>query len=63
MKQLTAANQPVEAAAAKHRAATAALAAATERLKQATQAANPTDIVDIVVSQPIAIRVTPAEKK
>jgi hypothetical protein len=39
------------------------LAAATERLKTAVEAAKPRDIVDILVSEPIAIRVLPAEKK
>ena len=48
---------------AKHQTATAAVAAATERLKQVTQKAAPTDIVDIVVSEPIAIHVKPAETK
>ncbi|MBI3866672.1 MAG: serine protease [Planctomycetia bacterium] len=50
-------------AAAKQKAAAAALAAAVERVKQATAAAAPRDIVDIVVSEPISIRVKPAEKK
>lgn len=59
----TAADKAVEAATAKQKEATAALAAATERLKKATQTATPTDIADIVVSEPIAIRVLPAEKK
>jgi hypothetical protein len=49
--------------AAKQKAAAAALAAAAERLKQATGAASTKDIVDIVVSEPIAIRVKPANKK
>lgn len=53
----------VEAASSKQKAASAALAAATERVKAVTQAAQPQDIVDIVVSEPIAIRVLPAEKK
>lgn len=57
------AEKAVETAIAKQKSAAAALAAATERLKQVTEAANPKDIVDIVVSEPIAIRVTPAEKK
>ena len=41
----------------------AAVAAAVEKLKQATQVAQPRDIVDIVVSEPIAIRVKPAGTK
>jgi hypothetical protein len=49
--------------AAKQKAAAAALAAAAEQLKQATGAAKTKDIVDIVVSEPIAIRVKPADKK
>lgn len=53
----------VAALAAKHKAATAKMAAAVERVKRATAAAAPNDIVDIVVSEPIAIRVKPAEKK
>ena len=36
--------------------------AAEQRLKQVTAQAKPKDIVDIVVSEPIAIRVKPAEK-
>lgn len=53
----------VEAATAKQKAATAAVAAAAEKIKQATAAAQPRDIVDIVVSEPIKIRVNaPAGK-
>lgn len=48
---------------AKHKAAVAALAIADQSLKAATAAAQPTDIVDIVVSEPITIRVQPAEAK
>lgn len=58
-----AADKAVEAVAARQKTAAAALAAASERLKKATETANPRDIVDIVVSEPIAIRVTSAEKK
>lgn len=57
------ADKAVEAATAKHKAATAALAAAAERVKAATAAAAPRDIADIVVSEPITIRVKPVEKK
>jgi len=57
------AEKQVEAATARQKSAVANLAAATETLKKATQTANPTDIADIVVSEPIAIRVLPAEKK
>ncbi|MCC7419685.1 MAG: serine protease [Planctomycetaceae bacterium] len=53
----------VEAVTARQKAAAAALAAAAEQVKKATQTAQPTDIVDIVVSEPIAIRVQPAESK
>ena len=57
------ADKAVEAASAKQKTAAAALTAASEQLKKATDAAAPRDIVDIVVSQPIAIRVKSAEKK
>ena len=53
----------VEAATAKQKAVTASVAAAAEKIKQATAAAQPRDIVDIVVSEPIKIRVNaPAGK-
>lgn len=57
------AQKAVETVSAKQKAAAAALAAAKDRLKKAKDSANPKDIVDIVVSEPIAIRVLPAEKK
>lgn len=57
------AQKAVDEAIARQKAATAALATATEKVKQATQAAQPRDIVDIVVSEPIAIRVKPAGTK
>lgn len=47
--------------AERQKAAAAALAAATEEVKRATEAAAPRDIVDIVVSEPITIRVKAAE--
>lgn len=50
-------------AAAKQKSAEAAVAAAEKRLKNATAKSQPKDIVDIVVSTPIKIRVNPAEKK
>ncbi|MFN0056475.1 MAG: serine protease [Planctomycetales bacterium] len=53
----------VAQAAARHKAAAAALTAAADRVKKATETAAPRDIVDIVVSEPVAIRVLPAEKK
>ncbi len=46
-----------------HQSAVVAVNAATEKVKQVTQRAQPRDIVDIVVSEPIAIRVKPAEAK
>ncbi len=57
------ADKAVEAASAKQKVATATVAAAAEKVKQATAAAQPRDIVDIVVSEPIKIRVNaPAGK-
>jgi len=58
-----AADLAVQSIAERQKAAAAVLAAATEQLKQATLIAQPRDIVDIVVSQPIAIRVKPAESQ
>lgn len=55
------ATKAVEAATGKQKAATAAVTAAAEKIKQAKAAAEPRDIVDIVVSEPIKIRVN--EKK
>ncbi len=54
-----------EAAAARQQkaAADAALAAAKKQLEAAEKQAQPRDIVDIIVSQPISIRVKPAESK
>lgn len=57
------ADKAVAAIAERQKAATAALAAAAEQLKQVTATAQPRDIVDIVVSEPIAIRVKPAGTK
>lgn len=51
------------ALAARKKEADAAVAAAQEKLKKAQAAAQPKDIADIVVSEPIAIRVKPAEQK
>jgi hypothetical protein len=53
----------LEAVANKKKTAVAALAAAAEELKRATAVAQPQDIVDIVVTEPVAIRVKPAEAK
>lgn len=52
-----------KAAAAAQKLAAAAVAAADKQLKAATKAATPKDIVDIVVSKPIRIRVTPATQE
>jgi hypothetical protein len=57
------AEQTASAVAARLKAAKDALAAASEQLKRATAAAQPKDIVDIVVTEPIAIHVKPAETK
>jgi len=48
-------------AAAKQKSAEAAVAAAERQLKSAIVKAKPKDIVDIIVSPPITIRVNPAE--
>jgi hypothetical protein len=52
-----------EEAAARQKAALAAVNAANEQLKNANNVAQPRDIVDIIVSEPITIRVLPAETK
>ncbi len=52
-----------EEATARQKTAAAALTAANEQLKNANNVAQPRDIVDIVVSEPITIRVLPAETK
>lgn len=57
------ADKMVADVAEKQKAATAALATAVEQLRQATATAQPSDIVDIVVAEPITIRVKPAEAK
>uniref|UniRef100_A0A7C2NUU3 Uncharacterized protein n=1 Tax=Schlesneria paludicola TaxID=360056 RepID=A0A7C2NUU3_9PLAN len=56
-----AAQKAVDEAVARQKAAQAALTAARERVKTATQTAQPRDIVDIVVTEPITLRVQPAE--
>ena len=48
---------------AKQKVVVAKLAAASEQVKRATAAAEPKGIVDIVVSEPIVVRVQPAEAK
>ena len=62
-EQKAAADKALAEITEKQKAAQAALAAATEKLKQATAVAQPRDIVDIVVAEPITIRVKPAEAK
>jgi hypothetical protein len=41
----------------------AALAAAVEQVKQATARAQPQDIVDLLVTEPVVLRVLPTETK
>jgi hypothetical protein len=55
------AEKAAQDAADKHKSAETAVAAADKRLKSATAKAKPKDIVDIIVSNPITIRVKPAE--
>jgi len=62
-EQKPAADKALADLAERQKVAAAALATATEKLKQATATAQPRDIVDIVVSEPIAIRVKPAGTK
>lgn len=57
------AEQACKLVADKQKAAAAALAAAADQAKKAAAAAEAKGIVDIVVSEPIAIRVQPAESK
>jgi hypothetical protein len=57
------AEQACQEVANKQKAAVAALAAAAEQAKKAAASAEAKGIVDIVVSEPIAIRVQPAESK
>jgi hypothetical protein len=47
-------------AAEKQKQAEAAMSAATSRMKSVTTAANPTDTVEILISQPIRVNVKPA---
>ncbi len=56
------ADKAVEAATAKQKAAATTVTAAADQLKKATAAAAPSDIVDIVVSEPIKIRVNALAK-
>ncbi len=57
------ADKAVAMIAEKQKAATAKVAAAAALVAKTTEAAKPKDIVDIIVSEPIAIRVKPAETK
>ena len=63
IEQKTEADKVLEAAVARQKANQAALAIVTERVKKANDVSKPNDLVDIVVSEPIAIRVKPVEKK
>ena len=56
------AEKNVQESNAKLKTAQAEVVAAEKKLKAATVRAKPKDIVDIVVSKPIRIRVKPAEK-
>lgn len=53
----------VAAATAKMKAASSALNTSRDQLKRATDAAQPRDIADIVVSEPVTIRVREGDKK
>lgn len=55
--------QAAEASTDSKQAAEAAVAAAAKRLADAKRQSQPKDIVDIIVSEPIAIRIKPAETK
>ena len=57
------AENTAKAAIGKQKSAEAAKADAAKRMKAATDAASPRDIVDIVVAEPIRIRVTPKDQK
>jgi hypothetical protein len=57
------ADKAVAAAAEQLKQSEAAVSAAEAKLKAATATATPKDIVDIVVSRPVRIRVHPAEAK
>lgn len=61
-EQKAAVEAEAKAAAEKQKAAEAAVAAADKNRKAAVAKASPKDIVDIVVSQPITIRVSAAEE-
>lgn len=56
-------DRQLQAATNEKKAADVAVAAAKKKIQTATRSAAQKDIADIVVSEPIAIRVLPAEKK
>ncbi|MFN8858277.1 MAG: serine protease [Planctomycetaceae bacterium] len=53
----------LDAIANRQKAAMAALTAAMNQVKQATDRAQPQDIVDLLVTEPVILRVQPAEAK
>ena len=57
------AQKAAQAIAQKKKAADAAVAAMAKRIEAAKKQSQPKDIVDIIVSEPIAIRIKPAETK
>lgn len=63
MAQADTAAETLEAAKTQHQAAEAAVTAAAAKVASATATAAPQDTVDIVVTEPITIRVLPAESK
>lgn len=62
VEQKLEADQSLQTATARQKAAEAAVESAEKLLKSATARAQPQDIVDIVVSTPVSLRVIPAEK-
>lgn len=58
-----AAEKAAQDAVARHKAAQEAVTAAEKKLQATSAVAKPKDIVDIVVSTPIAIRVNPADEE
>jgi len=64
-KAKTLANDPkaLEALAELQKTASAELVAANNRLKQAAETAQPRDIVDIIATEPISVRIQPTESK
>ncbi|MCY2962059.1 MAG: serine protease, partial [Planctomycetota bacterium] len=62
-KKLAGDTAALEALAVKQKGAAAALAATNEQFKRATETAQPRDIVDILVTEPISVRIQPTESK